>query len=204
MQLALLLFAATFVFAMVVINAANAPSRKGRKLALRIGKRLPGPRAMMIPAIALSLAAIHQHAHAQTSAPAAWSADGVSSEAARELSGLWRQGADKSACAGTAEYQLLRFDTATPTVEIGSGTPGNGLVLPVLAADVENGFLAMRTRICGPPGCSRSEERWRRDGPDTLVEWDYRGRDGDRPPYVMVRDGKPVDGTPARSFVRCG
>jgi hypothetical protein len=119
------------------------------------------------------------------------------------IAGLWRL-AEDDRCDGDGEYQFFSMTAEGPMVEVGAGNPGSGLRLPIVAFALDDaGTVALATRVCGPPGCSRTEEVWRLGADGALSEWAFTGLDGDQPPYVQMVAGRYLDGSPGRTFVRC-
>jgi hypothetical protein len=120
-----------------------------------------------------------------------------------QIEGLWRL-ADDPSCDGVGEYQYFSMTSDGFQVEVGAGNPGAGIRLPIIALSVsDQGVVSLQTRVCGPPGCSRTEEEWHLSARGELKEWSFVGRDGDRPPYIQMQNGEYMDGSPGRTFVRC-
>lgn len=118
--------------------------------------------------------------------------------------GVWRDAdGDGDPCARAGNFQSYRFMDGAATSEAGHGGPGVGEALPITEMALKGDYVAVSTLICAPVGCSRTQERYRILGPDRFQEWDFVGRDGDRPPYEVVRNGVALHAGPARTFQRC-
>jgi hypothetical protein len=116
--------------------------------------------------------------------------------------GVWRAGA----CGSARNFQTFRFAPALQ-VEVGSGAPGSGEVLEMIAAGRHRiagaDLVEVQTRVCAPVGCNQTFELYRVLDADRIQEWRFEGRLPDLPPNVVVVDGRASDGTAGRVFTRC-
>lgn len=112
--------------------------------------------------------------------------------------GVWRAGT----CGREGNFQAFRFGPL-PQVEVGLGQPGSGELLEMIAASRRADMVEVRTRVCAPVGCNQTYELYRVLGPDRLQEWRFEGRLPDRPPNIVVADGRASDGSAGRIFTRC-
>lgn len=118
--------------------------------------------------------------------------------------GVWREAsAGADVCARMGNFQAYRFTARGAISESGAGAPGSGQALAIIALATDGAFVTVSTEVCAPIGCSRTQERYKILGPDRFQEWDFVGRDGDRPPYEVVRNGVGLHAGPARVFQRC-
>jgi hypothetical protein len=113
---------------------------------------------------------------------------------------VWRA----TTCDKKENFQTFSF-TPTPEVEVGSGKKGDGEKLELLRVGTSpDGLIEIETRVCAPVGCNQTVERYKKTGPNQMQEWHFEGRLPELQPYVLVRDGKAVDGSgPGRMFNRC-
>lgn len=114
--------------------------------------------------------------------------------------GVWRAGA----CGQAQNFQAFIFGASGRSVEVGSGAPGQGERLELLRAGGKDGLVEVETRVCAPVGCNQTFEQYKVLDDNRMQEWRFEGRLPDQPAYVLVADGRSLDGTgPGRVFNRC-
>jgi hypothetical protein len=114
--------------------------------------------------------------------------------------GIWRAGT----CNGLGNFQ--KFSPAEAKVEVGSGQPGSGEALQLLAARRVGDMIEVETRVCAPDpiGCNQTFEQYKVLADNQIQEWHFEGRLPGQSPYVLVREGQASDGSGAgRMFNRC-